>query len=294
MKTKIHRVFAGYYRFDKIDWTVFIIGSLMILDLFTITILEWHFKSIETYTKYKEIYGVLQQSNNESIKQISIDLAPNATILFWGGSTYWFTFMTNAYLAVVLTLFPFYRTRKKAHVFFYASVVYITITMSMYWLSVLMNPIEFTIMTFFEKIKSCIVHIVTPILGIFCLIIYRKILRIDNNNIWILMIFPAFYYLFTLTIYFIGYKFIEFGGSEIQRGVVIYTMVSFYHPLGYQGDSIFIIVIFNIILFLMALLTAPIYGFIYRRILRIRKTGQRELPKIIFRIKKKNNPKKIN
>ncbi|VEU76016.1 MAGa3780 family membrane protein [Mycoplasmopsis columboralis] len=284
MHKSISAILRKYYKFSLLDWTTYIIGVLLIINAATLTVLEWYYKSLEEVEIYKELQYLLDAYKGTFTDEVKNLIYPNATQSFWGGSTYWFTFMTNVYLAITLAVFPFHKQSKKAQVMFFAAIVYITITFSMYWLSIALDPNEFTKLSLFAKIKSIIFHAVTPFIAMVLITLTRKHLRIDNVNIWALIIFPFFYYLFTLTIYFIGYKYKQnFGGSEIDRGIVIYVPVSFYQPLGYQGQSVYLIVIFNIILFLMAVLTAPIIGFIYRRVLRIRKTGQKSLPKLVYR-----------
>ncbi|VEU74219.1 Uncharacterised protein [Mycoplasmopsis citelli] len=170
---------------------------------------------------------------------------------------------------------------------FFAAIVYITVTFSMYWLSVAVNPEQFTKLSIFYIIKSIIYHAVTPLIGMVLITLVRQELKIDTIHIWALFILPILYYFFTMAIYFIGYKyyaaFSKADEPEINRGIVIYSQVSFYRPLGYEGQNTYLVVIFNLILFLMAFLIAPIIGFIYRRVLRIKTSSQDSLPKLVYR-----------
>ncbi|UUM19538.1 MULTISPECIES: MAGa3780 family membrane protein [unclassified Mycoplasma] len=291
MHKSIEEIIKKYRKFTTLDWVIFCIGVGLILNITILTLLEWHFVSIENVQVFKALKQVLDANKNIFTPEQQNLIYPNAIKDFWGGSTYWFTFMTNVYLAITLAFFSFYKQSKKAQVMFFASIVYISITCSMYWLSVIIDPEQFNKLSLFSKIKSVIYHAVTPFIAIVLIIFIRKELEIDNIHIWALIIFPLFYYLFTLAIYFIGYKYyanFKVTDSEIDRGIVIYSQVSFYRPLGYQGDSKYLIVIFNIILCAMSLFIAPIIGFIYRKILRIKSANQQTLPKLVYRRVVKN------
>ncbi|WP_025755727.1 MAGa3780 family membrane protein [Mycoplasmopsis cricetuli] len=277
-----------YYKFNNIDLFVFIFGLCMITNILAITIIEWQQVAKKTIVEFDNIKKILASANLEDKAQIHLNaIYPNATKLFWGGSTYWFTFMSNVFLTITFVTFPFYKDSKKGQHFFFASVVYITITFIVYWLSIIIDTSEFTNMSKFSKIKSLIFHLITPFVGIFCLILYRNSIIIENSKIWILSVFPFFYYLFNLAVYFIGYDFVvQYGGSELDRGVVIYKLISFYHPFGYRGNNVFILITFNVILFLNSVLTAPIIGFLYRQLFNIKINHNINYPKLIFKRKK--------
>ncbi|SJZ43242.1 MAGa3780 family membrane protein [Mycoplasmopsis verecunda] len=296
MKKKISSFFKKYFgHFTAQDWVTWTIGLILILTYIIVTLLEWHFRSLwvlEAYNlKGADGQSILQNikeiadTNNPDTKRVITELVyPNATYLFWGGSTYWFTFMSNVLMGVTLFLYPIYQKSRRAQTFYFASMVYIIIVMLGYWGGVIFDHSIITSNRPFELGKTLIMHAVAPFLGLSTLFIYeRKRIRIATKSIWAFMAWPIAYLLFTVAIYFIGYKFMQpFGGTELQRGVTIYGVVSFYHPLGYQGNSIFVVVVLDIIMVLCAIFAGPIIGFTLRKILRILQPKQRKLPPIYF------------
>ncbi|MFV8479823.1 MAGa3780 family membrane protein [Mycoplasma sp. T193] len=277
------------------DWLTCAIGFTLIVTYITITILEWHFRSLWVLEAYnitgpgghtilddmKEIYDSSDQNAQRVITEL---VYPNATYLFWGGSTYWFTFMSNVLMGVTLFIYPFYQKSRRAQTFYFASMVYIIIVMLGYWGGVIFDNSIITQNRPFEMIKTLIMHAGAPFLGLFTLFAYeRKRVRISTRSIWGFAAWPIAYLLFTVAIYFIGYKFMKpFGGTELQRGVTIYGVVSFYHPIGYTGDSLFVVVVLDVVMVLCAIFTAPVIGFTLRKVLRILLPGQRKRRKVYF------------
>ncbi|VEU72870.1 Uncharacterised protein [Mycoplasmopsis gallopavonis] len=210
------------------------------------------------------------------------------------GSTYWFTFLSNIFMAITLLFYPTAQNSLRAQKFYFASMVYIIIVASAYWTGVFMVPTTYTNLFYDQKVKSIIMHIVAPILGLATLYYERKRIQISNPSIWSFAIYPALYLILLIVpTYVLGYKFMEFGKttqadgtiiypSELSRGIVIYQLVSFNHPLGYPGDLIFIKVVLNILMISLAFISAPAIGFLLRQILRIRRPGQEEMPKLYF------------
>ncbi|QNM93909.1 hypothetical protein H9M94_01385 [Mycoplasma sp. Pen4] len=265
------------------EWITFIIGLTLLITYIVVTLLEWHFRSNKVYKVFTEVQNQLDKTNilrdHPDWQKV---IYPNATLIFWGGSTYWFTFMTNVLMGVTLFLFPFYRKSNRAQRFYFASMAYIIIVVAAYWSGVGLDPKIFTDSDKFEFSKTLIMHGVAPFLGLITLFWERKNIRISNKAVWSFSIYPMVYLLFTVAIYTFGHKFIKFGGTELDRGIVIYEVVSFLQPLGYKGGDTFLIVLFDIILVLMAFLSAPVIGFTLRKFFRILKPGQRKLKPIYF------------
>nr|WP_129724598.1 hypothetical protein [Mycoplasmopsis gallopavonis] len=197
-------------------------------------------------------------------------------------------------MAITLLFYPTAQNSLRAQKFYFASMVYIIIVASAYWTGVFMVPTTYTNLFYDQKVKSIIMHIVAPILGLATLYYERKRIQISNPSIWSFAIYPALYLILLIVpTYVLGYKFMEFGKttqadgtiiypSELSRGIVIYQLVSFNHPLGYPGDLIFIKVVLNILMISLAFISAPAIGFLLRQILRIRRPGQEEMPKLYF------------
>ncbi|VEU70876.1 MAGa3780 family membrane protein [Mycoplasmopsis glycophila] len=175
--------------------------------------------------------------------------------------------------------------------FYFAAMVYILIVGLAYWVGVAMVPSTFNNLIFDQKMKSIVMHIIAPILGLSTLTYERKRIKISNMSIWSYSLYPFLYFLLLIVpTYVFGYKFLEINSdlpgttsipTELSRGIVIYQLVSFNHPLGYPGDIVFIKVILNILLILMSFFTAPIFGFLLRQILRISRPGE-EVKKLYF------------
>lgn len=273
---------AKFNLFDWKDWITFSIGLTLILTYLVVTLLEWHFRSIAVEKAFLEVKGTLDESNVDSAKLQKL-IYPNATLLFWGGSTYWFTFMSNVLMGVTMFLYPFYRTSKKAQRFYFASMVYIIIVVAVYWGGVATDPTLMSDSQTFEWVKTSIMHGAAPFLGLLTLVGWeRKRIRISNVSIWSFMIYPIAYLFFTFAIYAFGHKFMQFGGTELERGVAIYSVVSYLHPFNYKGNSTLVIVVLDIMLLLFAMFSAPALGFFLRKVLRILKPGQKALSKIYF------------
>ncbi|QCZ36559.1 MAGa3780 family membrane protein [Mycoplasma nasistruthionis] len=267
--------------FNKIDWYCFSIGVILLLTYLITTILEWHFRSVKVYEAFESVSKVIESANiDSSVKETYI--YPNATEIFWGGSTKWFTFISNLTMAISLATFPFYKNSYRAQKFYFGSLVYIIITVLVYWSGVAVYDGIFTNQNIFEMVKTLIMHAFAPALGLSTFFWLRHYVKISNNAIWFLAIYPVSYFFFTLIIYFTGHKFMDFGGTELDRGVVIYKVVSFYEPLGYNGGDTFIVVLLDIILFLMAFLTAPIIGFCLRKFFRVLQPNQKALQPFYF------------
>ncbi|MHA0272868.1 MAGa3780 family membrane protein [Mycoplasma sp. 48589B] len=294
--SRIHKYFSRLFgSFKWQDWITCAIGFTLIVTYITVTVLEWHFRSIwvlEAYnlkgqdnkTILNNIEAIYNTSDEDAKRVITELVYPNATYLFWGGSTYWFTFMSNVLMGVTLFIYPFYQKSRRAQTFYFASMVYIIVVMMGYWGGVVFDNSIITQNRPFEMIKTLIMHAGAPFLGLFTLFAYeRKRIRISTRSIWAFCTWPIAYLLFTVAIYFIGYKFMApFGGTELQRGVTIYGVVSFYHPIGYKGDSIFVIVVLDVIMVLCAIFTAPAIGFILRKVLRILAPWQKKPKKVYF------------
>ncbi|MFV8459104.1 MAGa3780 family membrane protein [Mycoplasma sp. CR] len=294
--TRLKKYFSRLFgTFKWQDWLTCAVGFTLIVTYITITVLEWHYRSLWVLEAYKiigpggktilddikEIYNAADPNAQRVINEL---VYPNATYLFWGGSTYWFTFMSNVLMGVTLFIYPFYQKSRRAQTFYFASMVYIIIVMLGYWGGVIFDNSIITQNRPFEMIKTLIMHAGAPFLGLFTLFAYeRKRIRISTRSIWFFAAWPIAYLLFTIAIYFIGYKFMApFGGTELQRGVTIYGVVSFYHPIGYKGDSFFVVIVLDVIMVLCAILTAPAIGFTLRKVLRILLPRQKKPRKVYF------------
>ncbi|WLP85858.1 MAGa3780 family membrane protein [Mycoplasma seminis] len=244
----------------------------------------WNYAPDGHKSIFDQIKDIQDSSGNENIQKIiNYYVYPNATYLFWGGSTYWFTFMSNVLMGITLFLYPFWQKSRRAQTFYFASMVYIIIVMLGYWGGVIFDHSIITDNKPFEMVKTLIMHAGAPFFGLMTLFVYeRKRIRISTKSVWGFAAWPIAYLFFTIAIYFLGYKFMQFGGTELQRGVTIYGVVSFYEPLGYKGGSIFIVVVLDIIMVLCAIFAAPVIGFTLRKLLRILRPRQKKLPKLYF------------
>ncbi|VEU70879.1 hypothetical protein [Mycoplasmopsis glycophila] len=111
MKIIWNKIKAKAQIFDFYDWITFTIGFTLLFTYLYFTFFEWYMVSTRAYTGYSEINSIirdLKQSNYLTRTQevsLSRVIYPNAVQLFWGGSTYFFTFLTNVYMGVVLVFF---------------------------------------------------------------------------------------------------------------------------------------------------------------------------------------------
>ncbi|QGZ97543.1 hypothetical protein GE118_01870 [Mycoplasma sp. NEAQ87857] len=262
----------------------FIFGVILISLYVSITIVEWYYQSWRTFNAFNVIKGDIDKTLTNKMDQNVV--YPSGVRLLWGGSTYWFTFMCNVFMGVMLLVYPLHKKSKKIQKFYFASIVYILIVVSAYWTGIMIVPSTFTELVFDQKIKSIIMHVIAPVIGVSTIFWERKSIKISNKDIWMYAIFPSSYMIFIIINYVMSYKFIKFGGTELDRGIVIYELVSFKYPLGYKGEITFIIVVLDLIMISLSILTAPIYGFLMRKLLRILKPHQRSLPKLVFNANK--------
>ncbi|WP_051521874.1 MAGa3780 family membrane protein [Mycoplasma leonicaptivi] len=293
------------------NWTTLSIG-VVIISLFITTILwEWYDKSVLVKQIYSDqslldkINEIAQtkQSDKEKL-QIYDALLPNATRIFWGGSTYWFTFISNNIMGFSILFLPFFKKHKLAQKMYLSGIVFIILVLTGFWGGVWLDKNVTENMSNNDFHRTLIWHGYAPFLGI-CTIFYeRKNIKVSTSAIWCFCIFPVLYMFFMFAIYANGYKFMhlqkenisqlnwreiykdnpipnEFN-TELSRGIVIYSMVSIAHPFGYQGDSTFVRIFLNCCLVLMMIFSAPVVGFILRKILRIQHKEDIKIPKLIL------------
>ncbi|WP_036451718.1 MAGa3780 family membrane protein [Mycoplasma buteonis] len=283
---KFSRLTEKYRRFSTLDWITFTIGISLIICYIVITFYEWYMvslRNVEAYEKIKDTISAIT-NGNQNIHLANL-LYPNANRVFWGGSTYWFTFLSNVFMGVTLTFYPFVQKSLRAQKFYFASMVFIIVVAGAYWTGIAMVPSTFLNTYLDEKFKSIFMHAVAPILGLSTLLYERKRINVATASIWSFAFWPiAYLFLLIIPTYVFGYKFMQFGiinrdgqdfpPNELDRGIVIYQLVSFNYPLGYKGDIFWVKILMNILMIFMAFITAPVVGFILRKILRIPNPGQ--------------------
>ncbi|MEI2462535.1 hypothetical protein RRG54_04140 [Mycoplasmopsis felis] len=310
MKNKFKKFLLKYKSFTILDWATFTIGIMLILLYLSIILWNWWDKSYLTWKTYYDNPEIIAKINEiasayEDDEQRNIvykALLPNATLLLWGETTYWFTFMSNIYMSITIVLFPFFKQSKKAQNFYFAGIIYIIIVVLVFWFGWISDPNIGGTFTQNDFYRTIIWHGIAPFLGILTIFWERKRIKISTGRIWSFSIFPSCYLIFILFIYFFGYKFknlnaVEFFPSytnssnnpipiqfnrEIDRGITIYSAISFWEPLGYKGDNTYLKSVLIVFIILSAFFAAPIIGFLLRKILRILQPGQRKLQKIYF------------
>ncbi|UWV85467.1 hypothetical protein NW066_02060 [Mycoplasmopsis felis] len=289
MKNKFKKFLLKYKSFTILDWATFTIGIMLILLYLSIILWNWWDKSYLTRKTYYDNPEIIAKINEiasayEDDEQRNIvykALLPNATLLLWGETTYWFTFMSNIYMSITIVLFPFFKQSKKAQNFYFAGIVYIIIVVLVFWFGWISDPNIGGIFTQNDFYRTIIWHGIAPFLGILTIFWERKRIKINTGRIWSFSIFPSCYLIFILFIYFFGYKFknlnaVEFFPSytnssnnpipiqfnrEIDRGITIYSAISFWEPLGYKGDNTYLksVLIVFIILSLFLLLQLLVF-----------------------------------
>ncbi|WP_426460943.1 MAGa3780 family membrane protein [Mycoplasma hafezii] len=290
----IWRNFLNKYKeFNKKDWATFSIGIILVFCYISITFFEWHMVSIRAVEAYKKIEPAISSISDNNTDTNLVNLVyPNANRLFWGGSTYWFTFLSNVFMGVTLIFYPFAQRSRRAQKFYFASLVYIIVVAGAYWTGIAMVPSTFLDTYIDEKCKSIFMHLIAPILGLSTLVYERKRIAVSTASIWSYAIWPMGYLLLLIIpTYTFGYKFMQFGvvykdgvaipPTELARGIVIYQLVSFDYPLGYTGNIYWIKIFLNIVMCLLAFFTAPAIGFLLRKVLRIPNPGE-TVQKIYF------------
>ncbi|TDV24140.1 hypothetical protein BCF59_0087 [Mycoplasmopsis mustelae] len=320
MKKTLKKFLHTYQEFNKKDWATFLIGFFLIMVYLCIIMWDWSDKSFSTWQVFNKIYKddpdffekINQMANSVSSHDeksaIYRATLPNAVLILWGGTSYWFTFICNVLMAISILLFPFFKESKKAQKFYFAGIVYIIIVVLVFWFGWLTDK---TIGGNFSRndfYRTLVWHAIAPFFGIITLIWERKRIRISTQVIWSYSIFPICYLIFLLLIYIFGYKFKNFTSAdflpnsenqnhpnvipnefntELDRGIAIYSIISFWNPLGYTGDNFYLKSVLIIIIVLSSFLTAPTIGFILRKVLRILQPGQKKLPPLRFSAQKK-------
>ncbi|MBN4083310.1 hypothetical protein JXZ92_00540 [Mycoplasma sp. CSL10137] len=289
----------------------FIIGIILIFLYISTVVWEWNDRTDDVWDFYHKNPEIIREinklANNESDFQkqriIYENILPNAVNDLWGGSTHWFTFMSNVLMAVSILLLPFYHKSLIAHKIYFSSMIYIIIVVIVFWSGTITDSTILGYMSKNDIYRTIIWHVIGPLIGLSTLCWERKKIKISNKTIWVTFVFPVLYLIFASTIYFVSYKYNNFNSlvklpplssnnfpndvpqrfnREIDRGIAIYSIISFQHPLGYRGSNIYFKVINIILIVLFSFLTSPIIGFILRRVLRIRQPHENNLPKVWF------------
>ncbi|WP_406613683.1 MAGa3780 family membrane protein [Mycoplasma corogypsi] len=283
MKNTLKFIIDKSKSFTAQDWATFLIGLFLIVSILTTTFLEWYFVSVRAKIAFDEIRTSIENSGlTDAAKNL---IYPNATRLFWGGSTYWFTFMSNTFMSVILVIYPLINKSQKAQRLYFASIIYIILVASAYWTGVTIVPSIFTHTFLDEKIKTLLMHAVGPILGISTLFWEKRRISVSNRTIWTLMVFPVGYlFIMIIPTYIFGYKFKEFGGTELQRGIIIYPMISFDNPfdVNQKGAPEWVKIFLDIMIVVLAFISAPMVGALVRKMFFIRKPGQNPPERIFF------------
>ncbi|WP_322959409.1 hypothetical protein RRG53_02085 [Mycoplasmopsis cynos] len=311
MTKVVYKKFKSFNKYETITFTIGII--LFILYICTI-FWKWYDQSYNIWNIYNKNPKIIEQikeianntANEIEKREVYSNLLPNATTALWGGSSYFYTFISNIFLAACITFFPFFKNGKLAQRLYFSSIVFIISVMLGFWTGIVFDPKLIGRLEEDNDFNRTIIwHAIGPVLGIVTIFWERKSIRISNKAIWCLMIYPLIYSFFMISIYLFGYKFLnlhkqqfspdftnlfydesnpvprEFN-SEINRGIVFYSVVSLIKPLGYEGPNNYVRAVLIIIMLSFIVLTCPIIGFIIRRFLRIKQPNQKTLPKLIF------------
>ncbi|WP_223211510.1 MAGa3780 family membrane protein [Mycoplasmopsis edwardii] len=273
---------------------------------------NWHDESIaiwSTYNKNPDIINKINEAarnaSEDEREQIYLALLPNATESLWGGTSYFYTFISNMLMGASVMFFPFFRTSKLGQRLYFSSLVFIISVVLGFWAGVLVDPNLLGKMSKNDFPRTLVWHAIAPGLGLLTLFWERTEIKISNKLIWSLMIYPILYSIFMVAIYLFGYKFMNLHSEtfwpeffdktatsnnpipaeynrEIDRGIVFYSVISILKPFGYSGESNYVRIVLLIIMFVFMVLMCPTIGFIVRRFWRIKQPHQRQLPKLVI------------
>ncbi|EIE40653.1 MAGa3780 family membrane protein [Mycoplasmopsis canis] len=294
------------------DWTTFFIG-LILINLYIFAVFwNWYDESRNiwlTYNKNPDIIAKINElarnaTTNEEKGRIYLTLLPNATESLWGGTSYFYTFISNVLMGSSIMFFPFFKNTKLGQRLYFGSIVFIISVVLGFWGGVLVDKELLGKMKVNDFPRTLIWHAIAPGLGILTLFWQRKNIRISNKVIWSLSIYPIIYSIFMVAIYMFGYKFMNLHkeaflpdfynindpnnpipqeyNSEIERGIVFYSIISILKPFGYSGDNNYVRIVLLILITLFMIMMAPTIGFIVRKFWRIKQPNQKSLPKLIF------------
>ncbi|AIA29235.1 membrane protein [Mycoplasmopsis californica] len=161
-------------------------------------------------------------------------------------SIFYFTYLTNIFLGVMLILIGWKRQSTVIKRLFFLSITLITVTFLVYW--ALISYKKSTWETAYSAIKSLITHEIHPIIGFVFLILLRKEIVLGRKNVYLAIGSVLVYILFAFVLYWATYNvFIQ------NDGATIYTFLNFAHPLFYKGANIGVIIVLNALIIILAI-----------------------------------------
>ncbi|VEU75204.1 Uncharacterised protein [Mycoplasmopsis maculosa] len=250
--------------------------ALLIVDIVLLFYYFWYHGSRKLGIIYgsDEITSLFGNKINENVKGDEA-FYPHVLAYMWR-QTFTFTFISNFMMAITMIITPFKRNNQKSQAWFFATIIYITVTFLIYW--TLIFPTSFKKGIWSEPasaIPSLIVHAINPAFGFAVLILLRKDIHIKNNQIWLTSVFVFCYFLFAFITFWIGDVAIQslnknqnVKNIEDKYGTVIYPFLNFKKPFFYKGGNLAIVIILDILIFVLSIFLTPALGFIWKASLR--------------------------
>ncbi|WBP84153.1 MAGa3780 family membrane protein [Mycoplasmopsis edwardii] len=174
----------------------------------------------------------------------------------------YYTSLTNIFLGVMLLFVAYKPESEKVKIWFFNSVVLITITFFIYW-----GLISWTQKwnKIHSVISSLVTHCINPVLGFIVLFLMRRQIKVSFKNICSLSLIVVAYFFFAMIVY-LG------SGSQydFKNGAIIYSFLHFYRPFFIKTSSVGLIVTLDLLLFVIAFLAPAGLGFAWKAILKIK------------------------
>ncbi|MBN0919544.1 MAGa3780 family membrane protein [[Mycoplasma] gypis] len=210
---------------------------------------------------------------NRQLQLVAENKMPHAVVISsFTRFLFSFTWISNLVAVIAYFIFFFKKENKTAQKLAFVATTLITITFLVYWALIFPDSIK-RHSNVPKLINSTLLHLVNPVIAIFLLFFNKKDIFIDKKTAWLTFLPIVAYYLFALSMYFIGLKAME-GVEEtsqnfINYDLVIYSFLNFKHPLFYYGDKTILVIILNLVMVLIAFLLAPGIAFLYKKLSNI-------------------------
>ncbi|WP_027120497.1 MAGa3780 family membrane protein [Mycoplasmopsis lipofaciens] len=258
---------------QKLKSTTFLAGITIILCLNIVFISNFSLIA----TNIKNLLANLSIAEKQWL--INNNLQPKVIPSFWE-STITFTYISNFLSGLSLIFFSLNTKKEFNQKFLFCSTIYITITFIVFWSLIFpqiflnngYNPKHFVL--------STIVHFLNPLIAIVFAILNRKNIFINKKTIYIASFFVIIYFCLAMIMYFSGLKITdEFIKDNIKNSkydiyintkIVIYGFLNFQKPLFYGGGNIFIVILLDMFMFLLAFILPVGIGYFWKFVLKIK------------------------
>ncbi|MFV8478973.1 MAGa3780 family membrane protein [Mycoplasma sp. VS428] len=258
---------STFHQWTKLRKATLFAGIAILVLIFIATLWRWAITA-------NDIVSIIDKfSPEEKAKLVAEKAVPAVLPSFWA-ITGTFTWISNLAIGIGLILFAIYPKSWIAQRALFLVNTYITITFVVFW--TLIFPVSIKYFQAQRFINSAIVHFLNPLICFIFVILNRKNIQVTKTTIWLSSIVLVAYWFFALFLFFLGQPVLDAlevqnPGPDLykQLALVVYDFLNFKHPLFYKGDSVTVVVLLNLVIFIVGFLLTPGIGFAWKYALKI-------------------------